>query len=249
MTNTYKPLYKKFIRLKITVNNKNKFVKFRKNKWNVFKHNFIKFHCRKKTIFNEKFFLPSQSQYKFYDHSGFSLPLYENYYKNKFKFLIHTKQKLSLFYGGLGKRYLKNLLQTSISNYVNHPRSYNLGNYLINTLESRLDTILYRSKFSISFRNARALIHRGQVYVNGKIRNKNSYLMKKGDIISIRLKSHSDIKRNILYSNMWPIPQKYLNVNYKTLEILFTGNLNYYNLTAYFPFCLNSSYFFYFYRL
>jgi len=251
MPNTYKPLYKKFIKLKITVHNKNKFLKFRKRKWNVFKANFIKFHCRKKTVFNNRFFLPNQSQYKLYDHFGFSLPSYENCYKNNFKFLLHTKQKLSLFYGGLRKNYLKNLIQNTAPNFVSIriPSLNTLSNFLIETLESRLDTILYRSKFALSFRNARALINGSQVVINGKVRNKNSYLMKKGDLISISLKSHLNIKHNILYSNLWPIPQKYLNINYKTFEILYTGNISRYNLTAYFPFCLNTNYFIHSYRI
>ena len=240
MPNIYKPLYKKFIRLKIIVSNKHKFVKFRKQKWNVFKLNFKKFHCRKKTVFNSRFFLSNRSQYKFFDHFGFSLPSYENYYKNKFKFLIHAKQKLSLFYGGLSQKYLKRLIRTHCSRPVN---------YFIEILESRLDTILYRSKFVPGFRNARALISNNQITINGKIRNKNSYLMKKGDLVSIKLNSHFDIKHNILHSDLWPMPQKYLNVNYKTFEILYTGNVNQYNLTAYFPFCLNANYFFNFYRI
>ena len=73
--------------------------------------------------------------------------------------------------------------------------------------------------------------------------------MKKGDLVSIKLNSHFDVRRNILHSNLWPIPQKYLNVNYKTFEILYTGNVYRYNLAAYFPFCLNANYFFNFYRV
>ena len=251
MPNIYKPLYKKFIRLKIIVNNKHKFVKFRKQKWKVFKVNFKKFHCKKKTVFNNnsRFFLSKQSQYKFFDHFGFLLPSYDNYYKNKFKFLIHTKQKLSLFYGGLSKKYLKRLLQHSTGSHHHPSSSSNLVNSFIGMLESRLDTVLYRCKFVPSFRNARVLISTNQIIINGKIKNKSSYSIKKGDLVSIKLDSHFDIKRNILHSDLWPLPQKYLNVNYKTFEILYTGNVNQSNLTAYYPFCLNANYFFNFYRI
>merc|ERR1712048_1090971 len=107
-----------------------KFIRFKKRKWNIFKSNFTKFNCRKKTVYNNKFFSPNQSQYKLYDHVCFSLSSYENYYKNKFKSLIQTKQKLSLFYGGLSKNYLKSIIRNPTFNYVN---------YIIETLESRLD--------------------------------------------------------------------------------------------------------------
>ena len=171
MPNIYKPLYKKFLRLKITVHNKHKFLKFRKHKWNIFKLNFIKFHCRKRTRFHNKFFPVNQSQYKFYDHFGFLLPSYENYYKNKYKFLIHTKQKLSLFYGGLSKKYLKKIILNYTPNCMKRV-SYTPSTHLIEILESRLDTILCRSKFTPGFRNARALIGNKKIIINGKITNK-----------------------------------------------------------------------------
>ena len=82
-----------------------------------------------------------------------------------------------------------------------------------------------------------------------KIKEIKALILEKGDLVSIKLDSHFDIKRNILHSDLWPLPQKYLNVNYKTFEILYTGNVNQSNLTAYYPFCLNANYFFNFYRI
>jgi ribosomal protein S4 len=54
----------------------------------------------------------------------------------------------------------------------------------IEKLETRLDTALYRTYFSYSFNNARQLISHKKVYVNNKIVQHNSYLLKKGDLIT-----------------------------------------------------------------
>ena len=54
----------------------------------------------------------------------------------------------------------------------------------IEKLETRLDTALYRTYFSYSFKNARQFISHKKVYVNNKIVQHNSYLLKKGDLIT-----------------------------------------------------------------
>ena len=55
----------------------------------------------------------------------------------------------------------------------------------IRQLETRLDTALFRSHFSYSFKNARQLISHKKVYVNNKIVQYNSYSLKKGDLITL----------------------------------------------------------------
>ena len=51
-TNKYKPIYKKFLRLKENVQNKNiqKFINFKRNKWRFFIKNLLKFNYRKKNM-------------------------------------------------------------------------------------------------------------------------------------------------------------------------------------------------------
>jgi small subunit ribosomal protein S4 len=68
----------------------------------------------------------------------------------------------------------------------------------IEKLETRLDTALYRTYFSYSFNNARQLISHKKVYVNHKIVQHNSYLLKKGDLITFDKNISKFIGFNIL---------------------------------------------------
>ena len=56
-------------------------------------------------------------------------------------------------------------------------------------LERRLDTVIYRAKFSITVFAARQLINHGHIRVNGKKVNIPSYLVKAEDMIEVRDKS------------------------------------------------------------
>mgnify|MGYP000332813108 CR=1 FL=1 len=80
------------------------------------------------------------------------------------------------------KGYLKKLVKGTLKEF----KSSNVlpTTLFIKKLETRLDTALYRTHFSYSFSNARQLISHKKVYVNGKIIQHNSYLLKKGDLIT-----------------------------------------------------------------
>ena len=56
-------------------------------------------------------------------------------------------------------------------------------------LESRLDTVIYRGKFTQTVFAARQLINHGHIRVNKKKVNISSYLVKETDIIEIKEKS------------------------------------------------------------
>ena len=90
-------------------------------------------------------------------------------------------------------------------------------------LESRLDIVLFRSKFSLSVKGAGQLILHGHVLVNGVVVQNKSYVLKTNDVIEIarNTKSRGLVKKNLDRSNFWPIPPKHLLINYKTLQILF----------------------------
>ena len=66
---------------------------------------------------------------------------------------------------------------------------------LVGFLERRLDTVIYRAKFSITVFAARQLINHGHIQVNGKKVNIPSYLVKSEDTIEIRDKSKK-LERN-----------------------------------------------------
>jgi ribosomal protein S4 len=104
--------------------------------------------------------------------------------------------------------------------------------------ESRLDTVLYRSKFCMSIRTARQLISHGAILVNNQKTKNQSYLLKPGDFISVNSKYNVIIEKSIARSNIWPIPPKHLIVNYKTLQLIFSNICNT-NMSSSFNFNLN----------
>ena len=83
--------------------------------------------------------------------------------------------------------------------------------------------MIYRASFSLSIKEASQLILHGHVLVNGEPVQSKSYILKINDLIEIapNLKSRPLVKKSLDRSNFWPIPQKHLLVNYKTLQILF----------------------------
>jgi small subunit ribosomal protein S4 len=60
------------------------------------------------------------------------------------------------------------------------------GVNLLILLESRLDNVVYRLGFAISRSQARQLVLHGHFDVNGRRTNVSSYLVKAGDVISVR---------------------------------------------------------------
>ncbi len=73
---------------------------------------------------------------------------------------------------------------------------------LIQKLEARLDTALYRSHFCHSFHNANQLISHKKIYVNNKIIQHKFFELKKGDLITFDRSVTPIIKSNILNSKM-----------------------------------------------
>ena len=68
------------------------------------------------------------------------------------------------------------------------------GSNLLQILESRLDSCVYRAGFACSRAEARQLVRHGHFEVNGKRVDIPSYLIKAGDVISIRSKSRDSVK-------------------------------------------------------
>ena len=161
-----KPLYKKFLPLRKNIQSRDKLFKFKKKKWEKFQLSLLKF--KKK---------------KFYDPITHFLSNFKNFFSKKFKYNLQNKQRLSLFYGKLKKNYLKKIVKSTLKEVKSLNRHATL--LFIEKLETRLDTALYRTHFSYSFDNARQLISHKKVYVNSKTVQRNSYLLKKGDLITL----------------------------------------------------------------
>ena len=222
----YKPLYKKFVRLRKNVQNRRKLLSgFNKKKW----QNLITFL----KILSKR----RKKNFRSYDQSSFFLPRYVNSYKKNFLNRLLAKQRLSLFYGSLQDYKLKRIVTSSKNKIKNN--KIPLHNLFINKLENRLDTILYRSHFAKSIRESRMLINHKHVYVNGNIINHGSYRLEKGDVISLSSSVSNLIKINVYSSNLWPLPPEYLQVNYKTFQISILDIENKYYLSILFPFWLD----------
>ena len=82
------------------------------------------------------------------------------------------------------------------------------GENLLQILESRLDNVVYRLGFGTSRAQARQFVNHAQFEVNGKRVNIPSYLVKPGDVITVRenKKDNPTIKANIEESAKRPVP-------------------------------------------
>jgi len=80
------------------------------------------------------------------------------------------------------QNYLKRIVKLTLKEFKK--KNVHATVLFIEKLETRLDTVLYRTYFSYSLNNARQLIAHKKVYVNSKIVQYNSYILKKGDLIT-----------------------------------------------------------------
>lgn len=126
-------------------------------------------------------------------------------------------------------QFFYNLSKKDLKKYCNlsYRKRGNVLSIFILYLESRLDLILFRSNISNSVKESSQLILHKNVLVNDKIITKRNYRVKMNDIISF--KNTMFIKKNILkkfskFNIFFSVPS-YLEVNYKTLNIMFINNI------------------------
>ena len=93
------------------------------------------------------------------------------------------------------------------------------GTNLLQILESRLDNVVYRLGFGVSRPQARQLVTHGNFEVNGVKTDIASYLVKPGDVITIReiRKDNTIIKNNVEAGAIRPIPE-WLDLDSKNLS-------------------------------
>jgi len=96
---------------------------------------------------------------------------------------LNAKQKLKSYYGNINERQFRNIYRKALAKRGDTTEN------LIALLESRLDTVVYRSKFAPTVFSARQLINHGHIKVNKKKVNVSSYLVKESDVIEVREKS------------------------------------------------------------
>jgi small subunit ribosomal protein S4 len=96
-----------------------------------------------------------------------------------------AKQKLRMYYGNITEKQFRKTYTEAAR------RKGNTAENLIALLESRLDAIVYRAKFTPTVFSARQFVNHGHVKVNGKRVNIASYLVKVGDIVEVREKARN----------------------------------------------------------
>ena len=98
---------------------------------------------------------------------------------------LQAKQKLKAYYGNINERQFRNIYRKAIKKRGDSTEN------LVGLLETRLDTIIYRSKFAPTVFAARQLINHGHFRVNKKKVNVSSYRVREDDLIEIKEKSKS----------------------------------------------------------
>jgi small subunit ribosomal protein S4 len=95
---------------------------------------------------------------------------------------LREKQKARKMYGLLERQFRKYFYEAERKKGIT-------GEVLLQLIEGRLDTIVFRMGFSPNRRRARQLIGHGHVLVNGREVNLPSYAVKGGDEIEIKQSS------------------------------------------------------------
>ena len=94
------------------------------------------------------------------------------------------------------------------------------GTIMLQTLESRLDNVLYRAGFAITRRQARQIVNHAHVLVNGKKVDIPSYLLKVGDVVTVRENSKQFVK-NVIEQIDLALNYAWLTVDRNELSIAY----------------------------
>ena len=125
---------------------------------------------------------------------------------------LREKQKTKSYYG-VGEKQFRGYFEMASN------KKGITGENLLQILESRLDNVVYRLAFGASRAQARQLVNHGQFAVNGQRVDIPSYLVKAGDVITVRenKKENGAIKANIEANSARPVPA-WLELNNETLS-------------------------------
>ena len=100
---------------------------------------------------------------------------------------LREKQKLKRTYGLLEKQFH--------SYFVDAERMRGVtGTNLLSLLERRFDNVVYRTGFAQSRSQARIMVRHGLMRINGKKVDIPSYLMKKGDAVTVSEKAQKQVQ-------------------------------------------------------
>ena len=98
---------------------------------------------------------------------------------------LAAKQKLKGYYGNIGEKQFRRYYEEATR------RRGDTGENLIELLERRLDTMIYRAKFVPTVFAARQFVNHNHVKVNGRRVNVPSFSVKDGDVVEVKEKSRT----------------------------------------------------------
>jgi len=94
------------------------------------------------------------------------------------------------------------------------------GTILLQILESRLDNVLFRAGFGATRKQSRQIVNHGHALVNGKKVDIPSYLVKAGDVITIKARSN-DYLKTVMSAIDLSLAPAWLTVDKDALKITF----------------------------
>ncbi len=124
---------------------------------------------------------------------------------------LNEKQKVKFIYGVLEKQFHKYYIMAT-------KRQGITGEMLLQILESRLDNVVFRLGLANTRREARQIVNHGHITVNGHKVDIPSYLVKPGEVISVREKSKNSARiKEIVETNATRVVPKWLSMDKNTL--------------------------------
>jgi len=133
--------------------------------------------------------------------------------KSEYGLQLTEKQKLRFIYGVLEKQFRKYYVMATKKTGVT-------GEVLLQILESRLDNVIYRMGFAKTRQQARQMVSHGHITVNGKKVDIPSYLVKAGDVITIKARSNDFIKTVMSAIDLSGVPS-WITLDKDALKITF----------------------------
>lgn len=105
---------------------------------------------------------------------------------------LREKQKVKRYYGVLERQF-------SIYFGMAERSRGNTGEELLSLLERRLDNVVFKLGFAPSHRAARQVVSHGHIHVNGRRVNRPGYLVRVGDLLTIKgsERSQKHVKLNL----------------------------------------------------
>jgi small subunit ribosomal protein S4 len=123
-----------------------------------------------------------------------------------------AKQKLKGYYGNISEKQFQKYYQEAVR------RKGDTSENLIELLERRLDTVIYRMKFAVTPFAARQFVSHGHLLVNGHRVNIASYLVANDDVIEVRDKSKQlAVVLDATQSGERDIPE-YIEVDHRAMK-------------------------------